>query len=160
MFEVTWVYCALNAVQGGVEVARAALTLALKLQDAAEERRARGLSTLPEVSRREQSARADYALEEAIAVQTDARTGLWEVMGVRPTTPIRVAGLAGRKLPATMEDTADKLVDRALEQGPGLLARGGDPPGAIGVYPRIVVAADVARNIGRIRTDDIPGGRT
>lgn len=165
VFEVTRAYYGVNTAQGRVEVARAALALALKLQAAAEARRARGLATLPEVLQaREQSARAAYELEEASAGQADARMALLEAMGVRPTTPIRVAGVTGRTLPPAMEDTADKLVDRALEQRPDLLARvavirareAEIRKAQSEFYPRIAVAADVAQNIGRIRTNDIP----
>ena len=86
--------------------------------------RARGLATLPEkLQAREQTARAAYKLQQSIAGETDARMALLEAMGVRPTTPFRVAGLAGRALPAMVEDTAEKLVDRALAQRPDLLAR-------------------------------------
>ncbi|MBL8540013.1 MAG: TolC family protein, partial [Betaproteobacteria bacterium] len=108
---------------------------------------------------REQSARAAHELEEASAGQADARMALLEAMGVRPTTPIRVAGVTGRTLPPAMEDTADKLVDRALEQRPDLLARvavirareAEIRKAQSEFYPRIAVAADVAQNIGRIR---------
>jgi outer membrane protein TolC len=166
VFDVTRAYYALNDVQARVEVARASLDLAQTLQDVAESRRARGLATLPEVLQaREQTARAAYELQQAIAGETDARMALLEAMGVRPTTPLRVASLAGRALPAAVEDTADKLVDRALTQRPDLLAR----VAAVRAreaeirkaqsefYPRIVVAGDLGQNIGRVRTEGIPG---
>ena len=121
VFDVTRAYYALNTVQGRVDVTRAALKLAQTLQDAAEARRSRGLATLPEVLQaREQTARAAYELEESIAGETDARMALLEAMGIRPTTQLRVAGLSGRMLPPALEDTADKLVDRALAQRPDL----------------------------------------
>ena len=90
---------------------------------------------------------------------------LLEAMGVRPTTPLRVAGLGGRALPAMVEDTAEKLVDRALEQRPDLLARvavvrareADIRKAQSEFYPRIVVTGNVLQNIGRVRTSDIPG---
>ena len=166
VFDVTRAYYNLNAVQGRVEVARASLSQAQTLQDAAESRRARGLATLPEVLQaREQTARAAYELQEAIAGETDARMALLEAMGVRPTTPVRVAGLAGRALPAMVEDTADKLVDRALAQRPDLLARVATVRAREAdirkaqseFYPRIVVSGNVLQNIGRVHTTDVPG---
>jgi outer membrane protein TolC len=166
VFDVTRAYYALNAVHGRVEVSRAALALAQTLQDAAESRRGRGLATLPEVLQaREQSARAAYDLQESIAAETDARMALLEAMGVRPTTPVAVASLAGRALPAALEDTAEKLVDRALEQRPDLLARvavvrsreAEVRKAESEFYPRIVVAGDLGQNIGRVRTEGIPG---
>ena len=166
VFDVTRAYYNLNAVQDRVAVARASLSQAQTLQDAADSRRARGLATLPEVLQaREQTARATYELQEAIAGETDARMALLEAMGVRPTTPLRVAGLAGRALPAMVEHTADKLVDRALAQRPDLLARVATirareadiRKAQSDFYPRIVVSGNVLQNIGRVRVTDVPG---
>jgi outer membrane protein TolC len=166
VFGVTRAYYTLNAVQGRTDVARASLEQAQTLQAAAESRRARGLATLPEVLQaREQTARAAYELQEALAAETDARMALLEAMGVRPTAPLRVAGLAGRELPASTEATADKLADRALAQRPDLLARvavvrareAEVRKAQAEFYPRIVLAGDLGQNIGRVRTDGIPG---
>ena len=166
VFDVTRTYYSLNAVQGRREVARASLSLAETLQDAAEARRGRGLATLPEVLQaRERTARAAYEMQEAIAVETDAKMALLEAMGVRPTATLRVAGLAGRELPGSVEDTADRLVDRALAQRPDLLARVATVRAREAelrkaqseFYPRIVVAGDLGQNIGRVRTEGVPG---
>jgi len=166
VLDVTRAYYSLNAVQGRVEVARASLNEAQTLQDAAESRRSRGLATLPEVLQaREKTARSGYELQEAIAGETDARMALLEAMGVRPTTPLRVAGLAGRELPAMVEDTAEKLVDRAFAQRPDLLARVATVrereaeirKAQSDFYPRIVVSGNILQNIGRVRTSDVPG---
>jgi outer membrane protein len=166
VFDVTRAYYSLNAVQGRVEVARASLKEAQTLQDAAESRRARGLATLPEVLQaREKTARSVYDLQEAVAGEIDARMALLEAMGVRPTTPLRVAGLSGRPLPGMIETTADQLVDRALEQRPDLLAhvavvraREADIRKAQSeFYPKISIGGNVLQNIGRVRTNDFPG---
>jgi outer membrane protein TolC len=166
VFDVTRAYYALNAVQGRVEVARASLKLAQTLQDAAESRRGRGLATLPEVLQaRERTAQAAYELQESIAGETDARMTMLEAMGIRPTIPLRVAGLAGRALPSKVEGTAEKLIDTALAQRPDLLARVAAVRGREAAirkaqsefYPRVVVAGDLAQNIGRLRTQGIPG---
>jgi len=166
VFDVTRAYYSLNAVQGRREVARASLALAETLQDAAESRRGRGLATLPEVLQaRERTARAAYEMQEAIAAETDAKMALLEAMGVRPTATLRVAGLAGRALPASVEETADKLIDRALAQRPDLLARVAQVRAREAelrkaqseYYPKIVVAGDLGQNIGRVRTQGVPG---
>ncbi len=166
VFEVTRAYYSLAAVQGRREVARASLSLAETLQDAAESRRGRGLATLPEVLQaRERTAHAAYEFQEAIAAETDAKMALLEAMGVRPTATLRVAGLAARALPASIEDTAEKLVGRALAQRPDLLARvalvrareAELRKAQSEFYPKIVVAGDLGQNIGRVRTQGIPG---
>jgi len=166
VFDVTRTYYAVNTVRGRVEVARASLALAQTLQDAAESRRGRGLATLPEVLQaREQSARAAYDLQESLAAETDARMALLEAMGVRPTTAVSVASLAGRALPAAVEDAAERFVERALAQRPDLMsrvagvrAREADIRKAeADFWPRIVVAGDLGQNIGRVRTEGIGG---
>jgi outer membrane protein TolC len=168
-FDVTRAYYTLSAAQGRVEVAAASRDQTRVLQDAAESRRARGLATLPEVLQaRERSAHADYDLTAAIAGETDARMALLEAMGVSPTKPLRIAGIAGRQLPALVEETAETLVERALARRPDLMARvavvrareAAIRRAESDLYPRVVVTADVAQNIGRIRTTDIPGWAT
>jgi len=166
VFDVTRAYYSLNAVEGRREVARASLSLAETLQDAAESRRGRGLATLPEVLQaRERTARAAYEMQEALAAETDAKMALLEAMGVRPTAPLRVAGLGGRSLLASVEETAERLIDRALAQRPDLLARVAQVRAREAelrkaqseFYPRIVVAGDLGQNFGRVRTQGIPG---
>jgi outer membrane protein TolC len=164
VFGVTRAYYTLITVQGRLQAAQTSLELAQTLQGAAESRRERGLATLPEVLQaREQTARAAYDLQEAIASQADARMALLEAMGVRPSVPLRVAGLAGRELPSAVEETAEKLVDRALAQRPDLLARvaavrkrAADIRNAEAeFYPRVVVSGDLGQNIGRARQEGI-----
>jgi outer membrane protein TolC len=169
VFDVTRAYYNLNSAQGRVDVARASLDLAQALQDVAESRRARGLATLPEaLQAREKTAQASYALQESIAGVNDARIALLEAMGVGPTQPLRVGALGRRELPAMVEDTVEKLVDRAFARRPDLLAqvamvreREADIRKAQSeFYPRIVLSGNVAQNIGRVRVTDIPGWST
>src|ERR1700752_3269433 len=104
-------------------------------------------------------------MQEAIAAETDAKMALLEAMGVRPTATLRVAGLAGRALPASVEETADKLIDRALAQRPDLLARVAQVRAREAelrkaqseYYPKIVVAGDLGQNFGRVRTQGMSG---
>ena len=162
VFDVTRTYYNLNAVRGKVEVARAALRSAQTVQEAAESRRRQGLATLPEVLQaREQSARAVYDAEEAMALEIDARMALLEAMGVRPSTGLKVADINQRPLPATLETAADRFVDLALEQRPDLLARvavlrakDADIRKARSeYYPRITALGNAGQNIGQVRVD-------
>jgi outer membrane protein TolC len=166
VFDVTRAYYALNAVRGRVDVASAALTSTQTVEGAVESRRARGLATLPELLQaREQSARAAYDLQEARTGETDARLALLSAMGVRPTTPLRVASLTARPLPAALEDSAERFVDRALAQRPDLLARIASIRAREAevrrakseFYPRIAVGGNVGKNIGRFSVQGIPG---
>ena len=166
VFDVTRAYYALNAVRGRLDVASAALTSAQTVEEAVESQRARGLATLPELLQaREQSARAAYDLQEARTGETDARLALLGAMGVRPTTPLRVASVTARPLPAALEDSAEKFVDRALAQRPDLLARVASVRAREAevrkakseFYPRIALGGNVGQNIGRMAVQGVPG---
>jgi outer membrane protein TolC len=166
VLEVTRAYCALTTAQGDVEAARAALTSAQTVEDAARARHARGLATLPEVLQaREQTARAGYDLQEARTGESDAHLALLGVMGVRPTTPLRIVSLSERPLPATLQDTAEQFVDRALAQRPDLLAQVAEirareaevRKARSEFYPRIAISGNVGENIGRFGVQGVPG---
>ena len=166
VFDVTRAYYGLNAVRGRVDVASAALTSTQTVEAAVESRHARGLATMTELLQaREQSARAAYDLQEARTGETDARLALLGAMGVRPTTPLRVASLTARPLPAALEDSAEKFVDRALAQRPDLLARIASirareaevRKAKSEFYPRLAVSGNVGQNIGRFAVQGVPG---
>jgi len=166
VLDVTRAYYSFSSAQGRVDVARASLDLAQVLQDAAESRLTRGLATLPEaLQARAKTARAAYELQESIAAANDARMALLGAMGVRPTTPLRVAALGERTLPSMVEDSVEKLLDRAFAQRPDLLAqvaqvraREADIRKAQAeFYPRIVVGGNVLQNIGRFQVIETPG---
>ncbi len=53
-------------------------------------RKQHGLATLPEVLQaQEETARAAYELQDALAAEHDARMALLESIGIRPGTPDR-----------------------------------------------------------------------
>jgi len=166
VLDVTHAYAALTTAQGNVEAARAALSSAQIVEDAAQARHARGLATVPEVLQaREQTARAGYDVQEALTGESDAHLALLGAMGVRPTLPLRVASLSERPLPATLQDTAEKFVDRALAQRPDLLAQVAEirareaevRKARSAFYPRIVFSGNAGQNIGRFGVQGIPG---
>src|SRR6185369_14940467 len=81
------------------------------------------VATLPEVLQaQEESARATYELQDALAAEHDARMALLESIGVRPGTPIDIADISQEPLPAGLEESVDEAIDRALAQRPDLIA--------------------------------------
>ena len=165
VLEVTRAYYNFNSVQGKVEVARASLDLASALQDATESRRARGLATLPEaLQAREKTARAAYELQESIAAVNNARMTLLGAMGVPPTTQLHVAALGDRAPPLMVEESVERLVDRAFAQRPDLLAQVATVrskeadirKAQAEFYPRIVVSGNVLQVMGRVRVVGTP----
>src|SRR5262249_26780728 len=94
-FEVTRQFPSLTAVRGKVAAARAALAAARSLEDAAATRKENSLATLPELLQaQEETARATYDLEDAIASEHDARMALLESIGIRPGTAIDIVDVS------------------------------------------------------------------
>jgi len=160
VFDVTNAYYAATTAEDRIVASRASLSLAQALLNAVDARRGRGLATLPDVLQaRERTASAEYDLAAALAGELDARMALLEAMGVRPTTMLRIAPLDQQAVPAMVEDTAEKLVERALAQRPDLLARvatidareAAIRKAKSDFYPHVAVAGNLLQNIGRFR---------
>ncbi len=163
VFDVTREFHALTAVRGKVAAARAALTAAQSLEDAAGARKQHGLATLPEVLQaQEETARTTYDLEDAVAAEHDARLALVETIGVRPGTPIEIADVSRQPLPAALEESVDEAIDRALAQRPDLVARlaavrtkeAEVRKARADFWPRLAARAAVAGNVGELKVEN------
>ena len=160
---VTREFHALAAVRGKVAAARASLAAAHSLEDAATARKQNELATLPEVLQaQEETARATYDLEDALAAEHDARMALLETIGIRPGTPIDIADISQEPLPPALEGSVDEAIDRALAQRPDLIARLASVrakeaevrKARADYWPRLVARSAVAGNIGRLKIDN------
>ena len=165
VFDVTRQFHALTAVRGKVAAERAALDSARSLEESAAARKEHGLATLPELLQaQEQTARATYDLEDALAAEHDARMALLETIGIRPGTPIDLADISQQPLPAALEESVDEAIDRALAQRPDLIARLASVrakeaevrKARADFWPRLVARAAVAGNIGELKVEDSP----
>lgn len=165
VFDVTREFHTLTAVRGKVAAARAALAAAHSLEDAAATRKQNGLATLPEVLQaQEETARATYELQDALAAEHDARMALLETIGIRPGTPIEITDVSQQPLPPALEESVDQAIDRALTQRPDLIARlasvrakEAEVRGARADYwPKLAVRTAVAGNIGDIKVESSP----
>jgi len=163
VFDVTRQFHALTAVRGKVAADRAALASARSLEAAAAERKQNGLATLPEVLQaQEETARATYELEDALAEEHDARMALLETIGIRPGTPIDVADVSQQPLPPALDESVDEAIDRALTQRPDLIARLASVrvkeaevrKANADYWPRLVARTAVASNIGQLKVED------
>ena len=163
VFEVTRQFHSLTAVRGKVAAARAALVAARSLEDAAKARKEHELATLPEVLHaREETARATYDLEDAVATEHDARLALVESIGLRPGTPIDVADVSQEPLPPGLEESVDEAIDRALAQRPDLIARLADVrakeaevrKARADFRPKLAARTAVGANIGQLKVED------
>ena len=165
VFGVTREFHALTAVRGKVAAARAALAAARSLEDAAAARKQNGLATLPEVLQaQEETARATYDLEDAIAAEHDARMALLETIGIRPGTPIEIADTSQQPLPPALEESVDEAIDRTLTQRPDLIARLANVRAKeaevrrarADYWPRLAARTAVAGNIGELKVENSP----
>ena len=107
-----------------MRVAQSAVDSARAVRESAEAQLRNGLATIPEVSlARQQEAQAAFDLEDVLASERDAQVALAESIGIPPTTPIQVTDFSALPPPAALEDSADKVIDQALERRPDLIAK-------------------------------------
>ena len=165
VFDVTRNFYSLTAVRGKVAAARAALDSARSLEEAATMRKQHEVATLPEVLQaQEETARAAYELQDALAAEHDARMALLESIGIRPGAPIEVADVSQQPLPPTLEESVDQAIDRALMQRPDLIARlaavrakeAEVRKARADYWPKFAIRSAVAGNIGELKVDNSP----
>jgi outer membrane protein TolC len=124
VFTVTQRFYELNTARQKVQVGESAVSAAATVAQSAQARLDRGLATKPEVLQAEQqSAQAEFELEAARGVLSDAQVGLVESLGIVPTTKLRVAEVPQSAVQPSSRETMDELLERALSQRPDLVAK-------------------------------------
>ena len=127
IYRVEQAYYQLLNSAGQEEAARANLSNAQAVQQAAEDRLNNGLATLPDVlEARSATAQAEYELQAVLGVEEIAHGNLATALGTVPQTAIRVQPLQELTIPSTIDDTVNSAMDRALAQRPDLLQRVAD----------------------------------
>ena len=122
IYDVQRAYYQLLTATGQEEAARASLSNAQTVQQAAEERLKNGLATLPDVlEARSATAQADYELQAVLGQEEIARGNLATALGASPTTSIRIQPLTELTIPESIADTVEQAIDRALASRPDLL---------------------------------------
>jgi outer membrane protein len=124
IYQVEQAYYQLLNASGQEEAARANLSNAQAVQQAAEERLNHGLATLPDVlEARSATAQAEYELQAVLGSEEIAHGNLATALGTTPQTAIRVQPLQELTIPSTIDETINSAIDRALSQRPDLLQR-------------------------------------
>jgi outer membrane protein len=124
IFRVQRAFLGLTSLQRKIVVAQSSFDAARAVREASEDQLRNGLATLPEVSlARQQEAQAAFDLEDVLAKERDAQVTLAESIGITPTTAIQVTDFAALPAPTALEDSVEKVIDRALEQRPDLIAK-------------------------------------
>ena len=122
IFQVEEAYYRLLSSIGEEEAARASLSNAQAVQQAAEDRLAHGLATLPDVlEARSATAQAEYDLQSVLGGEEIARGNLATALGTSATTAIQVRPLDQVPTPESIGDTVREAINRALGQRPDLM---------------------------------------
>jgi len=127
IYQVEQAYYRLLNASGQEEAARANLSNAKAVQQAAEERLNHGLATLPDVlEARSATAQAEYELQAVLGAEEIANGNLAIALGTTPLTAIHVQPLQELTIPSTVDDTVTSAIERALAQRPDLLQQVAD----------------------------------
>src|SRR5258708_7022338 len=127
IYRVEQAYYELLSASGQEEAARANLSNAQAVQQAAQERLNHGLATLPDVlEARSATAQAQYELQAVLGAEEIAHGNLATALGTTPQTAIHVQPLRELTIPNAIDDTVNSAMDRALAQRPDLLQRVAD----------------------------------
>lgn len=122
IYQVQQSYYRLLTSMGQEDAARASLSNARAVQQAAEERLAHGLATLPDVlEARSATTQAEYDLQAIVGAEEIARGDLATAVGASATAVILVQPLDQVPTPGSIGDTVDQAIDQALGQRPDLM---------------------------------------
>lgn len=122
IYQVEQTYYRLLNAMGQEDAAIASLSNAQTVQQAAEDRLAHGLATLPDVlEARSATAQAEFDLQAVIGSEEIARGDLATALGTSATTVIHVQPLDQMPIPDATGDRVDQAIDRALVRRPDLL---------------------------------------
>ena len=122
IYQVEQSYYRLLSSIGQEYAARASLSNAETVQEAAEDRLAHGLATLPDVLQaRSATAQAEYDLQSVLGAGQIAQGDLATAVGGRASLTIKVQPLDELTIPDSISDTIRGAIDRALNQRPDLM---------------------------------------
>ena len=122
IYQVQQAYYRLLSELGQEDAARASLSNAQTVQQAAEDRLAHGLATLPDVlEARSATAQAEYDLQSVLGAEQIARGDLATALGASPTIVIQTQPLDQMPTPDSITDTVEQAINRGLEQRPDLM---------------------------------------
>jgi len=109
---------------GQEDSARASLSNAQAVQQAAGDRLAHGLATRPDaLEARSATAQAEYDLQAIVGAEEIARGDLATSVGISATTVIQVQPLDQLPTAESIDDTVNQAIERALGQRPDLMQR-------------------------------------
>ncbi len=163
--DVTRSYYRVISNKGLVESSRASLKDAEATEQQVKERMEHGLATLPNfLSATAQRQQSEYNLENAIGAEQTALSDLSRSAGLNPVVPLRVKDISAMPQSSDLEDSAEQLIGKALEQRPDLLEAVGRIRAAdlsikaarSSLYPTVSVQAQAGEDLLRTTTSAGP----
>ena len=125
--QVTNAYYSVLSESGLVEAARASLQDAETSEKSVQDQVNNGIATLPNLlNAKAHLQQAVYTLENAEGAEEIATSTLAQAAGLNPTAPLKIQGIQQAPARSELEDSAEKLIDKALQQRPDLLAQVGE----------------------------------
>jgi outer membrane protein len=122
IYQVEQSYYRLLSSMGQEDAARASLSNAETVQEAAEDRLAHGLATLPDVlEARSATAQAEFDLQSVLGAEQIAKGDLATAVGGSASLTIKVQPLDDLPMPDSVSDSVQGAIDRALSQRPDLM---------------------------------------
>jgi len=123
-FRVASAYYQLVTAQERLQAAQDTLRTAQTTQDAAENRLNNGLATLPDVLQaRAETSQAVFDEDSADGDEKIARVTLTEAVGADPSPNIMIDSQRSAPLPESLTMSIERLIDRAMENRPELMAQ-------------------------------------
>jgi outer membrane protein len=123
-FRVASAYYQLVTAQERLQAAQDTLRTAQTTQDAAENRLNNGLATLPDVLQaRAETSQAVFDEDSADGDEKIARVTLTEAVGADPSPNIVIDSQRSAPLPESLTMSIERLIDRAMEDRPELMAQ-------------------------------------
>jgi outer membrane protein len=165
MFVVSRAYFSLGAARGRLSAAEQALKNAETVQDAAQSRRERGLTTVVVVAQAQrQTAQARLNLTKANGDERTAYTNIIAAIGLPADTKIDIADSSEQPLPPEPPDNLSAVIKDALASRPDVIAALGKIEAAEGEvkakradhYPTISLVGQVYQNMGSLSSDGSP----
>jgi outer membrane protein TolC len=157
VFEVARAYFALDASRAQLEAARATLTSAAVVEEAAQAKLDHGLATRPDLLlAREERTRAEFDMQAAMGAIRTAEGALAESVGISPNPPLSVAVWRGPE-PAALVRSIEEVMQATLAKRPDLKAQRAavqalraDERSARGRFaPRLALEADTGYELWR-----------
>jgi outer membrane protein TolC len=169
IFQVQQAYYRLLNASAQETAARASLTNAVAVQQAAEDRLRNGLATLPDVlEARSATAQSQYDLQAVLGAEQTARGDLATALGAPAATMIRVEPLSEVPTPESIGETVEQATYRALDQRPDLqaelagirLAEAQRKEARAAYYPSLNLRANPSAQSLYIQQQTLPWGHT